>query len=252
MNESDEETTDKKKKASVKDDKNNSGVEWKLVNQLFEAIIDKLIKNEENSSFFLKFDFNSFSKKINKMDFFRAMQALDIRLVERDIPMIARVLDADNSGFFDLGGLMQELAKKEQESNGFGGKFNSAYDRMGALSEIEEKAIRSILDEIHMICKKSEDSFDIFFSLIKLNFYNIIPLFKDEFDYLSICKSKDFYKQGSLILDDFKFINKQLKLNFIESDYDLLQKKYDKKSTNEINYDQLFSDMESPYKGSFL
>ena len=154
------------KKTKGKDDKNGGGVEGKLVNQLFEAIIDKLIKNEEDSSFFLKFEFNSFSKKINKMDFFRAMEALDIRLQERDIPMIARVLDPDNNGYFDLGGLMQELAKKEEESKGFGGKFKSAYDRMGALSEIEEKALRSILDEIHMFCKKSEIlEFFPFFSL---------------------------------------------------------------------------------------
>ena len=40
-------------------------------------------------------------------------------------------------------------------------------------------------------------------------------------------------------------------MNFNDSDYELLIKKYDKKSKNEIAYDLLFSDMESPYKGKF-
>lgn len=62
------------------------------------------------------------------------------------------------------------------------------------------------------------------------------------------CKAKDFYKKGLLLLDDFKFINKQLRFNLNESDYDLLQKKYDTNANNQIQYELLISDMESPYK----
>ena len=47
-------------------------------------------------------------------------------------------------------------------------------------------------------------------------------------------------------------INKQNKLNFADTDYELLLKKYDKKANNEIDYELLISDMQSPYKCIYI
>ena len=70
---------------------------------------------------------------------------------------------------------------------------------------------------------------------------------------MEICKDKDFYNKGTILYDDLKFIHKQLKLtNLNESDYELIRKKYDKSSNNEINYKLLIADMEAPYKCSFI
>ena len=140
-------------------------VEDKLVNQLFETIIDKLLKNEEDSTFFMKYDYHQFSNKINKNDFLRALEDLEIKIQERDFPVLSRVLDPDNTGLFDLSHLMEELKKKDIKNQynqrGAGGKFKSAYDRLEVLSETEEKAIRSILDEIFTYCKKSNYIYNI-------------------------------------------------------------------------------------------
>lgn len=129
-------------------------MEQKLVKQLFEAIAEKLMKREDDSSFFLKFDFNSFSKKIHRKDFLRAIDVLDIRINENDVLLISRVLDPDNDGYYDLTSLMQEISKNEKNPRSQQ-PFNSAYDRMEPLGEITEKALRSILDDLHTFCKKS-------------------------------------------------------------------------------------------------
>ena len=123
-----------------------------MVRELFEAIVQKLKKKDQNSSFFLKFNMNDFASRINRLDFLDAMQALEIRLNESDISMVARVMDPDNSGFFDMKALRQEIDGNQKQ-------FKNAYDRLEALSDIEEKALRSILDDIHEFCRKSTKFF---------------------------------------------------------------------------------------------
>lgn len=91
---------------------------------------------------------NDFASRINRLDFLDAMQALEIRLNESDISIIARVMDPDNSGFFDMKALRQEIDGNQKQ-------FKNAYDRLDALSDIEDKALRSILDDIHEFCRKS-------------------------------------------------------------------------------------------------
>lgn len=130
-------------------------VEDKLLSQLYEAIIDKLKQNDEDSSFFLRFDLNNYSKKINRTDFLRAMETLQIRLSEQDALMLSRTLDPDNEGFYDLSALMKEIGKFEAQKNNFD-SFKSPYDRTTGVSQVEEKALRLILDDIYSFCKKSK------------------------------------------------------------------------------------------------
>lgn len=72
--------------------------------------------------------------------------------------------------------------------------------------------------------------------------------FLDDIDYKAFCKSKDFYKVGTLLLEDLEMFHKQMKINLSQSDYQLLQKKYDKKGNSQISYELMISDMEAPYK----
>lgn len=74
----------------------------------------------------------------------------------------------------------------------------------------------------------------------------------DDIEYKAVCKSKDFYKVGTLLLEDLEMLHKQVKINLSLSDYELLQKKYDKKGNRQISYELLIADMEEPYKGFIL
>lgn len=135
-------------------------IEEKLITQFYEAIVDKLRQNNDDSSYFLKYDMNSFSKKIQRNDFLRAMESLQIRLNEQDASMLSRALDPENTGFYDLSGLLHEISKIENKNNNQD-RFHTAYERGQKFTEIEEKALRSVLDDIYSFCKKSLFKFNV-------------------------------------------------------------------------------------------
>jgi len=114
------------------------------VKDLFEAIVEKLRKKDQDSSFFLKYNLTSFSKKINRLDFLDSMEALDIKLNQKDVTLLSRVLDNENTG------LLEELDNNNSNPK----QFRSAYDRLEVMNEVEEKALRTILDDIHTFCRK--------------------------------------------------------------------------------------------------
>jgi len=120
------------------------------VKDLFEAIVEKLRKKDQDSSFFLKYNLTSFSKKINRLDFLDSMEALDIKLNQKDVTLLSRVLDNENTGLFDLSQLLEELDNNNSNPK----QFRSAYDRLEVMNEVEEKALRTILDDIHTFCRK--------------------------------------------------------------------------------------------------
>lgn len=132
--------------------KSIKSVDEKLVADLFSAILEKLQQKDQDFSFFLKFNLNSFSNKIQRNEFMDAMHRLDIRIDEEKSTPISRVLDPDNSGFYDLGGLKKEMDLAQSKK-----KVQNVGDRFDGLSEMEEKEVRSILDDIYNFCRKSKD-----------------------------------------------------------------------------------------------
>lgn len=78
------------------------------------------------------------------------MEALDIKLNQKDVTLLSRVLDNENTGLFDLSQLLEELDNNNSNPK----QFRSAYDRLEVMNEVEEKALRTILDDIHTFCRK--------------------------------------------------------------------------------------------------
>lgn len=109
-------------------------------NQTLNYICSQMKLMRLSMDYFFRFNYNSFNKKIEKIDFMKAILELDINLNEDQKFRLFKLLDPENTGILDLTKLAESLSTCSESS----------------ADNSNDRSIRRIFDEINNHCKKSK------------------------------------------------------------------------------------------------